>query len=431
MTVPIETSRADYAGNGVTTVFSTVFYFLESTDLRVVVISALGVETTLAEGVNYTVTMPASVGAAGSVTVISGPPAVGETLRIERDVSIIQDTSFRTQGNFSPAVHEDAMDRLMFAVQELLRRVGDLESAGAPGSVIAGDGLFFSGLNLHVGAGAGITANPNDVAVNFGPAPTAVYAGGTYDGVDDHAARADHGHDVAVAAPSALAVGDTTAGGASGALARADHGHAVPVIAVGSMAILDSGAADAGSSGEFADGAHKHEVKSGLGAELTDAVNSAGAGPGFTLEGHSHAHGARGGGTLHATATTADAGFMSAADKSLMAAVSESTVQTSDATVTTIATVKPTNTKGVAIRAIIIGKDKATANTAGYGLAATAKRQGGVTTLTGAVTVLWSHEDVAGWDAAIDVSTPDVRVRVTGAADTNIDWRCRLEVIAS
>lgn len=311
MTVPIETSRVSYAGNGVTTVFSTQFYFLEESDLRVVSISGLGVETTLALGVNYSVTMPASVGAAGSITMLSGAPAVGETLRIERDVMLVQDASFRTQGSFSPAVHEDAMDRLMFGIQELDRRVGDLESAGAPGSVVAGDGLFFTGVNLHAGAGAGVVVNANDVAVDFGVTADMAKVSSTVAdaGSMDKAARVDHKHDIESGVPNDLVVGDTALEGSSTSVALADHTHGVPV---GAPVDLDAGAKATGSAGTFSDSDHKHTITTGVPVDITDATNASGAATSLARSNHQHAHGNRGGGTLHAVATAVAAGFMPA-----------------------------------------------------------------------------------------------------------------------
>jgi len=434
MSVPIESSRTSYTGNGATTVFSTVWYFLEAAHVAVKHTPiATAVETVLTLGVHYTVTMPATVGGAGSITMLT-PPAAGDSLVLERDVDIVQATSFRTQGSFSPAVHEDAMDSIVFAVQELARRTSDLESAGAPGSVVAGNGLSFSATTLHVGAGAGVQSNADTVEVLYGVDAdlNKVANGSSLAGTLDLAARADHTHAIENGVPADLVVGDAAKAGVASGLAAADHTHGVP--AGGTPELCNASAGTAGGDGLFAHGNHRHEIEVGNAAsvaEVTDSAASAGVGSKLARIDHAHAHGVRGGGTLHAEATTADAGFMSAADKSLLGRITEATVQTADATVTTLASTTPTNTKAIAIRAIVVGKDKATGNSAGYGLAATAKRQGGVTTLTGAVTVLWSHEDVAGWDATIDVSTPDVRVRVTGAAATNIDWRCRLEVLPS
>lgn len=49
--------------------------------------------------------------------------------------------------------------------------------------------------------------------------------------------------------------------------------------------------------------------------ELTDSTNAEGAAASFARSNHTHAHGNRGGGTLHAAVTTSTNGFMTAADK--------------------------------------------------------------------------------------------------------------------
>jgi len=56
-------------------------------------------------------------------------------------------------------------------------------------------------------------------------------------------------------------------------------------------------------------------VSTAAAVELTDATNAEGVASSLARSDHTHAHGNRGGGTLHAAATTGVAGFMSAADK--------------------------------------------------------------------------------------------------------------------
>lgn len=434
MSVPIESSRTSYTGNGATTVFSSVWYFLEAAHVAVKHTPiATGVETVLTLGVHYTVTMPATVGGAGSITMLT-PPAAGDSLVLERDVDIVQATSFRTQGSFSPAVHEDAMDSIVFAVQELARRTSDLESAGAPGSVVAGNGLSFSATTLHVGAGAGVQSNADTVEVLYGDAAdlNKVANGLAVAGILDLAARADHTHAIENGAPADLVVGDTAAAGAAGGLAAADHTHGVPQAGAGDLASLDAGAAAAGTSGLFADGGHKHTILTDTAVEISDSTTDDGVAAALARADHLHAHGNRGGGTLHAEATSSTAGFMPAADRAIVGTITDYSLTTTDATVTTIATVTPVNLKANTIKVTITAKDKATGNSASYGLVACAKRHAGTTTLTGALTTLWAIEDVAGWDATITiVASPDVLIRVTGAAGVSIDWKARVEVLSS
>jgi len=99
-------------------------------------------------------------------------------------------------------------------------------------------------------------------------------------------------------------------------------------------------------------------------------------------------------------------------------------VQTTDATVTTLALYTPPDGGVATVRVVVSARRSTGAEAAGYERVATVRRAGGTTTLVGAVTSVHSAEDVAGWDATIDVSGADVRVRVTGVAAVTIDWRC-------
>lgn len=59
--------------------------------------------------------------------------------------------------------------------------------------------------------------------------------------------------------------------------------------------------------------------------ELTDNTNAEGNGTALARNNHTHAHGNRGGGSLHALATTSVAGFLSAVDKTTIDMLSQST----------------------------------------------------------------------------------------------------------
>jgi len=101
-------------------------------------------------------------------------------------------------------------------------------------------------------------------------------------GVSTLAARADHKHDVATAAPGTIQPDDAASEGAAVSLARSDH---------------------------------RHAIASATAVEITDATNDEGGSTSFARADHQHAHGIRGGGTLHAQATSGTDGFMSASDK--------------------------------------------------------------------------------------------------------------------
>jgi hypothetical protein len=64
-------------------------------------------------------------------------------------------------------------------------------------------------------------------------------------------------------------------------------------------------------------------------------------------------------------------------------------------------------------------------DSAGYVRRAAYKRSSaGTTTLIGAVQDDFTVEDQAAWDATLVISTNDIQVQVTGAANNNIDWIC-------
>jgi len=177
----------------------------------------------------------------------------GDRVLIERTVPITQVYSFRTQGPFSPKAHEYAFDRGTFVDQQLARRITELETVGSAGSVVAGNGLSFTGATLNVGAGAGITLGVDDVAVSFG--------------------------------------------------------------AAGAIASVTRAAAAAGVASAAARSDHKHDVTTAVPVDVTDSTNSEGSASTLTRSDHLHSHGNRGGGTLHASAVTSGAtGFMTGTD---------------------------------------------------------------------------------------------------------------------
>jgi hypothetical protein len=99
-------------------------------------------------------------------------------------------------------------------------------------------------------------------------------------------------------------------------------------------------------------------------------------------------------------------------------------VATSDATVTTLLSESLTDLTVHNVLAWICADQAGGTNNAGYLRAATIKRSGGIATLVGGVTAVHTAEDVAGWDATIDVDGANAwRVRVTGAAATNLNWQ--------
>lgn len=100
-------------------------------------------------------------------------------------------------------------------------------------------------------------------------------------------------------------------------------------------------------------------------------------------------------------------------------------VQTTDATVTTCGTHTPPNGSVSSVKATVSAYRTDGSEAACYTLSATVRKFGGTANLVGTVTVVSAHEDVAGWDATLDVSGGDVRCRVTGEAAKTINWDCQ------
>lgn len=123
MTVQNTTNRITYAGNGVTTSFSTSpVVFFDTTDLTVyVTVDATGVVTTLIENTDYTVT--GGSGAVGTVSLAGGSvpygaPASGTTLIIVRELSVVQSVDFQNNELSDAEVLEEVVDKLTMIAQQ-------------------------------------------------------------------------------------------------------------------------------------------------------------------------------------------------------------------------------------------------------------------------------------------------------------------------
>lgn len=126
MTVAVEVSEVDYVGNGATTAFPVPFPFTNNNQIiATLTLDGETVALTLTEGTHYT--LAGSFTPSGTLTMLTAP-AVDSTLHIERTVPIIQATAFRTQGSFSPATHENALDYRTFVDQQLDRRLSAVEA---------------------------------------------------------------------------------------------------------------------------------------------------------------------------------------------------------------------------------------------------------------------------------------------------------------
>lgn len=132
--------------------------------------------------------------------------------------------------------------------------------------------------------------------------------------------RRDHQHAVSTAAAGTIEPDDVAAEGVASSLARSDHAHAI--VAAAPAQGVGAGNTE-GAATSFSRSDHDHTIRTTSGpTDLT--VGSIAAGQlvervGSVLQGTTEIddtqHGARGGGTQHAGATTSVAGFMSGADK--------------------------------------------------------------------------------------------------------------------
>jgi hypothetical protein len=129
MTAPATTRRAGpFNGNGVTTSFPFTFKVFATSDIAVIKTSTASLESTLALGSDYSVTLNPDQDASpgGSITYpISGTPlAAGEKLTTIGALPYDQTADLPTGGNYRALVVENALDRTVFQVQQLAEELG-------------------------------------------------------------------------------------------------------------------------------------------------------------------------------------------------------------------------------------------------------------------------------------------------------------------
>jgi hypothetical protein len=122
MTVPNETARTRYAGNGATTDFSTGFVFQSNDQVRVIFVDAAGAETEWTENTQYTLT-GANTGAAGTVAVATAPTdytvQTGEYLVVILDVEGTQPLDGGALTSVSAEQLEAILDNVQLQINQL------------------------------------------------------------------------------------------------------------------------------------------------------------------------------------------------------------------------------------------------------------------------------------------------------------------------
>lgn len=173
MTLPATTRRAGpFTGNGVTTAFPFTFKVFAKADISVVKTSSTGIESTLVLDSDYSVTLNADqeVSPGGTITYpVSGTPLSAlEKLTAVGALTYEQPTDLPTGGNYSATTVENAFDRNVMLIQQLLERfartlvypVGDAASGTLPTLASrASKFLAFDAGGVPIGS-AGVTALP-------------------------------------------------------------------------------------------------------------------------------------------------------------------------------------------------------------------------------------------------------------------------------
>lgn len=117
MTISASYAPTEYTGDGTTVNFSTVWPFMDNTDIVVTeIVIATEVETVKSLGTHYTVT--GGAGAVGTVVAVTAPASTVQW-RIERATPRTQTTDFLDTGEFPIGTLETRLDRIVLAVQEI------------------------------------------------------------------------------------------------------------------------------------------------------------------------------------------------------------------------------------------------------------------------------------------------------------------------
>lgn len=99
-------------------------------------------------------------------------------------------------------------------------------------------------------------------------------------------------------------------------------------------------------------------------------------------------------------------------------------ITTADATVTDIMTFQTEHSKAYFLEANVVAINRDLTQAAGYKVLATfLTSAAGVLTQVGSTAATGTMESNAAWTATVDASGTTIRVRATGAAATNINWR--------
>ena len=226
--------------------------------------------------------------------------------------------------------------------------------------------------------------------------------------------------DVGLANPMS-ATGDLIVGGASGAATRLPIGSTgyVPRVVGGTVAWRELSAAgllaDRPAAAAGREGQRYYATDAAAGLELSECVHKGGAT--YAWEVVSYGVTATGVALAQAASATAAAAAIEAPWSSTLA---PSTVHTEDATVATLESIPTTTDKGHAIDLLVTAIQGDRSAQVAFKILATVTNAAGVCTVRDVVVT--PSDPGSAWTATVDVSGTSIRVRVTGAAATSLDW---------
>lgn len=167
VSVSSSTSRIVYVGNNsLVTAYAVPFYFQLSSHLVVVVTTAAGIETTLAQGSGYTVTGAGNPAGGSIVTTAAWDNT--HTVAIYREVPATQLTVYADNDAFPASSHEAALDKLTMLAQQAIRKAGSalrVTEASTPPAPAKSVPLSVAGLD---GGGNTVFRTPEEL-VDFLP----------------------------------------------------------------------------------------------------------------------------------------------------------------------------------------------------------------------------------------------------------------------
>lgn len=159
MTVSATAKRKDYTGDSVNMSFGYNWRVLNTTDLRVLVRSPAGYETTMIYGTDYTLTGLGNVN--GGNVLFTVAPVTNAHITILPSLTLKQSYSFRNQAEFYGAKHEDAYDYVVMCMQQMNEVLG--RAIVLPASFVT------SGLLTNPVPGYALGVNATGDALTFVP----------------------------------------------------------------------------------------------------------------------------------------------------------------------------------------------------------------------------------------------------------------------